>query len=241
MGATTTGIVTLMESEAQALIEMKIKCMLLLRLMNMRPVSPEHTTQASTVSLSYFRQTVIFIASFLVSGTICDEHGNDIPHDTPPPVRPSDSGPNDWTPYNNRIDFEVADFLYRRNQMSGGDANFIFNLWAASLAAHNDTPPFANHTEMYETIDSTPIGDVSWESFTLEYDGVRPNDDIPSWMTKEYDAWFRNPRDLVHNIISNPDFDDKFDYGPLQEYTTDGVHRFQNVMSGDWCWKQAVS
>ena len=44
--------------------------------------------------------------------------------------------------------------------MSGGNIDFIFNLWAASLAAHNDTPRFANHTEMYNTIDSTPIGDV---------------------------------------------------------------------------------
>jgi Plavaka transposase len=231
MGATTTGVMTLMESEAQAPIKMKIR--------RMCPVLPEHTTQASTVSLSYFR--VIFIDSFLVSGTICDEHGNDIPRDTLPPLRPSDRGPNDWTPYNDRIEFEVADFLYRRNQMSGGDANFIFDVWAASLAAHNGTPPFANHTEMYETIDSTPIGDVPWESFALEYNGVQPDNDIPSWMTKEYDAWFRNPRDLVHNIISNPDFDEKFDYRPLQEYTADGVHRFQNVMSGDWCWKQAVS
>jgi hypothetical protein len=125
--------------------------------------------------------------------------------------------------------------------MSAGDADFLFHLWAASLAAHNETPPFADHTEMYETIDSTPIGDVPWESFTLEYDGVRPNHDIPLWMTMEYDVWFRNPLDLVHNIISNPDFKDEFDYAPLQEYTTDGVHRFQDVMSGDWCWKQAVS
>ena len=139
------------------------------------------------------------------------------------------------------MEFEVADFLYRRNQMSGGDTDFIFHLWAASLAAHNDTPPFKNHAEMYETINSTPVGDVPWESFTLEYDGVRPDGDIPMWMTAEYDTWFQNPRDLVHNIISNPDFEAEFDYAPLQEYTTDGVHRFQNLMSGDWCWKQAVS
>jgi hypothetical protein len=55
--------------------------------------------------------------------------------------------------------------------MSGGDIDFIFNFWAASLAAHDDTPPFANHADMYEAIDSTPIGNVSWESFTLQYMG----------------------------------------------------------------------
>jgi hypothetical protein len=83
------------------------------------------------------------------------EDGNDIPPDTPPPPRPTDRSPNDWTPYNNHVEFEVADFLYRRNQISSSDANFIFHLWATSLAAHNDTPPFTNHTEMYETINST--------------------------------------------------------------------------------------
>jgi len=62
-------------------------------------------------------------------GRICDEQGNDIPLDARPPLRPSDRGPADWTPYTDRVEFEVADFLYRRNQMSGGDINFIFGLW----------------------------------------------------------------------------------------------------------------
>ena len=77
-----------------------------------------------------------------LSGTICDELGNDIPHNSDPPPRQTDRGPNNWTPYNNRIEFELADFLYRRNQMSAGDIDFILKLWAASLAAHHDTPPF---------------------------------------------------------------------------------------------------
>ena len=171
---------------------------------------------------------------------ICDEHGNDIPPDTnPPPLH--DRGPHDWTPYNNRIEFEVADFLYRRNQMSAGDIDFIFKLWAASLAAHHDSPPFSNHTEMYNTIDSTPLGDLPWKSFSLEYNGDVPEGDVPSWMTTEYDVWFRDPRDLVHKILSNPDFEGEIDYAPVQEYSNDGVHRFQDFMSGNWAWKQAVS
>lgn len=175
-------------------------------------------------------------------GRICDEHGDDIPPNTPPPPRPSNRGPDNWTPYANRVEFEVADFLYRRNQMSGGDIDFIFNLWAASLAAHGETPPFANHVEMYNVIDSTPLGDVAWQSFSSEYNGALPEGDIPTWMTSEYDVWFRDPRILVHNILSNPDFEGEFDYAPLQEYdTSNGAHRFQDFMSGDWCWKQAVS
>ncbi|KAG1873111.1 hypothetical protein F4604DRAFT_1880985 [Suillus subluteus] len=171
---------------------------------------------------------------------ICDELGDDIPSNTLPPPRPSDRGPDYWTPYANRVDFEVADFLYRHNQMSGGNIDFIFNLWAASLAAHGETPPFANHIDMYNVIDLTPLGDVPWQSFTSEYNSTLPEDDVPPWMTSEYDVWFRDPRLLAQNILSNPDFKDEFDHAPLQEYdTSNGVHCFQDFMSGDWCWKQA--
>jgi Plavaka transposase len=144
-------------------------------------------------------------------------------------------------PYDNRLQFEVADFLFRRNQMSAGDINFILGLWAASLAVHNDEPPFSNATDLYNAIDSTPLGDLAWESFSLQYNGTQPASNIPSWMQAEYDVWFRDPQILVQNLLSNPDFKSDFDYAPFQEYTTDGVHRFQDFMSGNWSWHQAVS
>ncbi|KAG1860202.1 hypothetical protein DFJ58DRAFT_840084 [Suillus subalutaceus] len=125
-----------------------------------------------------------------INGRICDEHGDDIPPNTPPPLHPSNHGPDNWTPYANQVEFEVADFLYRRNKMLGGDIDFIFNLWAASLAAHGETPPFANHIEMYNAIDLMPLGDVAWQSFTSEYNGALPEGDVPTWMTLEYDVWF---------------------------------------------------
>jgi hypothetical protein len=185
---------------------------------------------------------VYYLVLYCGLGKICNEQGDEIPEDAQPTPRSSDPshGSDDWTPYNNRVEFELADFLYRHNQMSGGDINFILNLWAASLAVHGDAPPFSSHTEMYNTIDSTPLGDVPWQTFSLQYNGDQPEDEVPSWMTAEYDVWFRDPRTLVHNLISNPDFKDEFDYAPLQEYDTNGAHRFQNFMSGDWCWKQAV-
>ncbi|KAF8462345.1 hypothetical protein JB92DRAFT_3136774 [Gautieria morchelliformis] len=174
-----------------------------------------------------------------LNGQICNENGDDIPPDTLPPPRGSDQGPDDWTPYANRLEFEVADFLYRRNQMSAGDINFILSLWAASLAIHNDKPPFTKVTHMYDTIDSTPLGDISWESFSLQYNGEIPADNVPSWMEADYDVWFRDPRILVHNLVSNPDFKFNFDYTPFQERTTDNTHRFRDFMSGNWAWSQA--
>ena len=173
-------------------------------------------------------------------GRICDAHGNPIPPNTPPPPLDLNQGPKDWTPYNSRLQFEVADFLFRRNRMSAGNIDFIFLLWAASLAPHGDQPPFSNARSMYKTIDATPLGDVPWESFTLQYNGTQPTENVPSWMTAEHDIWFRDPRVLVHNILSNATFESGFDYAPFQERAADGTHRFCDFMSGNWAWMQVV-
>ena len=166
-----------------------------------------------------------------------------MPLNIPPPAHETDKGPDDWTPYSSRLSFETADFLYRHNQMSGSDTNLLFSLWAASLACHSDTPPFTKHAEMLETIDSTSLGDVAWESFSLKYNGDLPTGagEAPSWMTAEHEVWFRDPQELVQNLLSNPDFASEFDYSPLQEYDKAENHRFQDFMSGNWAWEQAVS
>ncbi|KAF8267179.1 hypothetical protein EI94DRAFT_1802116 [Lactarius quietus] len=159
-----------------------------------------------------------------LNGRICDASGHFIPPDSPLPAIDSDQGPKNWAPYKNRLQFEVADFLYRCNQMSGGNINFVLNLWVASLAIHDDDPPFLNAQHMYDTIDSTPLSDIPWESFTLQYDGPQPTENIPSWMDSEYNVWFWNPLSLVRNILSNPEFESGFDYSPFQERTSHGVH-----------------
>lgn len=198
-----------------------------------------HALIIRSLTVSLFLKNTLTLTLLLV-GRICDESGNDIPPDTPPPPRNSDTGPDDWTPYGNHLQFEVADFLFRRNQMSAGNINFLLSLWAASLAIHGDEPPFSNATHVYDTIDSTPLGDVAWESFSLQYNETQSADIVLSWMQAEYDIWFRNPRALVHNLLSNPDFKSDFDYAPFQERTTDGVHRFHDFMSANWAWSQAV-
>lgn len=130
--------------------------------------------------------------------------------------------------------------------MSAGDINFVTGLWAASLAPHNDSPPFKNAKDMYDTIDSTPLGNIPWQSCTLNYNGsppehLGPDGESPPWTTADYDIWFRDPRLLVQELIANPEFKGQFDFTPFQEYSADGQHRFENFMSGDWAWKQAVS
>jgi hypothetical protein len=121
--------------------------------------------------------------------------------------------------------------------MSAGDIDTLLDIWASTGA----DPPFRNHNDLYDTIDSTPLGDTPWESFSLRYDEAVPDDERAPWMDGEYEGWFRDPQQLVANILSNPDFKDEFDCAPFHEYDNDGNHRFHDFMSGDWAWKQAVS
>src|SRR5882724_10583141 len=50
-----------------------------------------------------------FIDLLLYLGENCDQHGNYISTDLPPPPCESDYQPDDWYPYQDQIEFEVAD------------------------------------------------------------------------------------------------------------------------------------
>jgi len=122
-----------------------------------------------------------------------------------------------------------------------GKIDNLLYLWGLSLAVHQDKPPFANHKDLYETINSTPIGDAPWKSFGVRYNDSRPPGDPPSWMDHTYDVWYRDPRVVIKNIFSNADFDGEIDYMPYRDFLEDGSRRYKDFMSGDWAWEQAVS
>ncbi|KAG1867189.1 hypothetical protein DFJ58DRAFT_714439 [Suillus subalutaceus] len=154
-----------------------------------------------------------------------------------PPLPLMDAPPTDWTPYQNRVEFKTAEFLFMQNQMSTKQIDTLLDLWAATLIRHDDAPPFANHKDMHAAINATPVGDVPWKSFMMCYNGIKPQDNIPPWMTTKYDVWCRDPLELVCNMLANPDFDGEIEVSPYCDYTTDNKQYW--IMSGDWAWKQA--
>ncbi|KAG1804349.1 hypothetical protein EV424DRAFT_1330679 [Suillus variegatus] len=110
---------------------------------------------------------------------------------------------------------------------------------AASLAKHHDTPPFADHKDLHNVIDATQLGDVPWQSFSVQYTGEHP-EVVPPWMNDEFEVWYRDPRAMAHNILANPTFKDEIDYAPFREYDAlDDTRRWKDFMSGDWAWQQA--
>ena len=174
--------------------------------------------------------------STLTTGTPCDKEGYDLERGAPPPS-PMAGDSSRWVPFNSQVEFETADFLFKKVEMSQKDTDVLMRLWASTTADHQ--APFKNHQDMLAAIDSIEDGDVPWNSFTAKYSGTYPPTNPPDWMVKEYKVYYRNPLAVLRNMISNPSFNGQFDYSPYQEFE-DGVRRWSDVMSADWVWEQAV-
>ncbi|KAG2079823.1 uncharacterized protein F5147DRAFT_749460 [Suillus discolor] len=170
-------------------------------------------------------------------GLKCDANRSFIDQDAPP-LPHTDAPPTDWTPYNDRAAFETVEFVFTRNQMSAKQIDTLLDLWVTTLIKHNDAPPFANHKDMYATIDATPLGDTPWKSFTMCYNGVRPEQDIPPWMDGKYDVWYRDPLQMVRSMLANSELDGGIEFSPYRDYTTENKRYWKNFMSADWAWNQ---
>ena len=128
--------------------------------------------------------------------------------------------------------------------MSAPNINTLLDLWALTLLKYNESPPFANYTDLYNTIDSTPLGDVAWQSFSLQYNGDEDpmaEDTLPEWMTSEYDVWFCDLHTIIKDMINNPDYNHHVDVAPVWVFNSNGIQVYQNFMSGDWAWEEVVS
>ena len=169
----------------------------------------------------------------------CNKEGDFLPEDTPPPA-PETRSSTDYTPFESRIQFEVADFLYHRVQMSAGKVNELMQLWAAMLPDDHE-PPFASVAHLHDTIDEIVNGDVAWQEFAVSWKGsASPSMPLLSWQIREYPVIFRNPHLVLRNQLGNPDFVRDIDFVPKRVFGPDGRRIFKDFMSGDWVWAQAV-
>ncbi|KIJ07272.1 hypothetical protein PAXINDRAFT_90695 [Paxillus involutus ATCC 200175] len=174
-----------------------------------------------------------------LDGRACNELGEFLAPGMPPPLyteRPF----RDWAPYRDRVEFELAEFLFKRNQMSASQIDTLLDLWAATLLGHGKQPPFANHHDLYKVIDSTPLGSVPWKSFSVTYNGEKPDHNVPPWMNDSFEVWYRDPHEVIKNMLGNADYKDEMDYAPFHEFSSEGdEQRWQDFMSGSWAWSQA--
>ena len=151
------------------------------------------------------------------SGKPCNEAGDFLidPTSLPPPTIDNIDPQNDWAPFQDEIAFRTAKYFFKENQTSAGKIDHLLELWAATLTQYRDAPPFCDHQDLYNVIDSISIGGVPWESHIFTYEGERPEHDPPKWMTTEYTIWYRDPQQLFCGMIGNPEFAGHIDYAPL--------------------------
>jgi hypothetical protein len=172
------------------------------------------------------------ILSFI--GTPCDI--SDLP-------APDSHRNSPWDPFESRGHFTLADFLYRRSQMSAGHIDELMEIWGALHP--NGNGPFGSHHDLHKVLDSIEDGDAPWESFTMNHPKFtgNPEDDdhLPLWQKADYDVWFRDPRKVLKEQLSNPTFKDGIDYAPKIFFGNKNERIFENFMSGNWAWKQCVS
>ncbi|KAF8440230.1 hypothetical protein L210DRAFT_846029 [Boletus edulis BED1] len=109
------------------------------------------------------------------TGCPCDSNGNFLL----PGVPPSNlcSGDN-WGPFRDRLKFELADFLYSQNQMPAQQINTLQDIWAESLCNAWGQPLYANHRDLYKTIDAIEHSDVKWNCFSIKYTGMQDNNGL---------------------------------------------------------------
>jgi hypothetical protein len=61
-------------------------------------------------------------------------------------------------------------------------------------------------------------------------------------VTEELDLWFRNPVEIIRDLIGNPAFKEHMAYAPEKAYQDkDGkVRIFDETWTGDWWWETQV-
>ncbi|KAH9006191.1 hypothetical protein EDB86DRAFT_3061299 [Lactarius hatsudake] len=133
----------------------------------------------------------------------------------------------------------MAELLYNKAHMLEGDVDALLDIVERS----NGSVPFSDYTVLYAAIDGLAVGDVPWQSFTVQFNGEL-GDDVdetqPKWMSDMHEVFYRDPHLIVRGMITNPDYEGSMDFGLYRAFDKDGTRVYEHMMSGDWAWEQAT-
>lgn len=172
----------------------------------------------------------------------CDANGNFLADaHAPPPPRANEP---DFEPFTDRPSFEYAELVFEKMAASEGDINHMLAIWKAQriLDGHNPdaNPGFNSQSDLLNTIDSIPYGDIAWSAFSVQYAGpIGAN--APSWKRQRYVVYMRNSLHALENMAGSADFQGSWHTRPYRQWNEQGTRVYSDVLSGHWAWKQAVS
>jgi hypothetical protein len=101
-------------------------------------------------------------------------------------------------------------------------------------------PSFMTKDMLMDTIDELPHGaDWSYRPVTLHGDLL---DDTGKARTEQLELWYRDPVEIVRELLGNPMFRDVMRYTPERIYQdAEGTERVRNEMwTAEWWWKMQV-
>ncbi|KAG6895573.1 hypothetical protein C0992_000556 [Termitomyces sp. T32_za158] len=156
----------------------------------------------------------------LINSLLCDHEGNFLPEYAAPPSW-NHAPPDDFSPYMDHHQFEVADLLFQCTQMAADNVNNLMQVWAAR---HSNNPPFYSKEHLHEEIDSTALSNILWKSFTVYYNGSIEEGDVEAalWKAQGWDVWLHNARIVLHNQLGNTDIGKNFDVAAQCVYDQNG-------------------
>ncbi|KAJ7754298.1 hypothetical protein B0H14DRAFT_3096710 [Mycena olivaceomarginata] len=164
-----------------------------------------------------------------LNGRPCNEAGEFLPDGTPPPPRKLLRMMT--------VQFNIADFLFHRVQMSTKNIDYLLEQWALSLMKHGDLGPFENYQHLYETIDATKLGDAPWQCFQTE--PLATGKDAPVWARQSYEIWYRDPEVVISNMLHNPDFNGHLILHHMYNLDSNGKRRWHDFMSANFAWRHS--
>jgi hypothetical protein len=179
-------------------------------------------------------------------GTPCDVDGKDLPPNSNPSAAECHED-RPWHPFEGRAHFELANFIFRRDEMPGGRIDELMDILAA--IDQQGTPPFADHKELYSLIDAISPEEM-WECISIQHadleagadslvDGGDPS--MPTWKQGTFNMWLRDPKALIQKQISSPALKDFINYSPCQVFGDSHQRVWTDFMTGNCAWEQCVS
>jgi Plavaka transposase len=124
--------------------------------------------------------------------------------------------------------------------MSATNIDLLMELWASSMEDFDASSPFRSHQHMHTIIDSSSLSDAPWKCLVSGF-SESVTRDAPSWKQTDYEVWYRDPDQVVHMMLDNPDFNGQFDLCPYVELDKHGKCCWSNVMSANIAWNRCVS
>ncbi|KAH9162541.1 hypothetical protein EDB89DRAFT_1860728 [Lactarius sanguifluus] len=153
------------------------------------------------------------------------------------PSFPPAANSTDWGAFESKEGFEMAELLYSKAHMSEGDIDVLLNI----LEWSSGNVPFSGHTDLYAAIDELTVGDVPWQSFTVQYNGELSVDKTqPKWMSDMHEVFYHDPHLIVCGMLMNPDYEGGMDFGLYCAFDKDGTRVYEHMMGGDWAWEQVT-